>query len=281
MNEILVAVFETEDAANKGLQALTDLHQEGGISLYAWALVVKDRDGQISVKQQSLEAPLGTALGLLIGGIVGIVGGPAGSAVGASIGAYTGLLADWARHGIDLQFLDDAGKTLAVGKAAVLAEIEQSWVSLVEPRLKEQGGVVFRHFRTDMMDDQLLREEAALEKSLENIEHELDKATVANRDEMQANIMDVRQRLKAIQDRAKTAIDLKRAETDLKVKTLRAQAETAAKDTKARIERRISDVQADFKERARKLRQARALAREALGPQDDTGDQSITGFRLS
>ena len=52
------------------------------------------------------------------------------------------------------------------GKAAVLVEIEESWVSLVELRLKEKGGIVFRRFR----DDQLLQAEAALEKSLERLE---------------------------------------------------------------------------------------------------------------
>ena len=48
MNEMLVAVFENEDAADKGLRALNALHQEGGISLYAWALIIKDRDGAIA-----------------------------------------------------------------------------------------------------------------------------------------------------------------------------------------------------------------------------------------
>src|SRR5262245_48541537 len=142
MNEMLVAVFDTEDAAAKGLEALRELHQEGGISLYAWAVIVKDRDGEISVKRQSGVALVGTALGLLMVGIVGILGGPAGSAVGGSIGAYVGLLADWARHGIDLQFLSDLNKTLEPGKASVLAEIEQSWSSPLEARLKEHGGAV-------------------------------------------------------------------------------------------------------------------------------------------
>jgi|SRR5271165_3463681 len=115
MNEMLVAVFENEDAADKGLRALKGLHQEGGISLYAWALIIKNRDGAISVKQQSGESFVGTGLGL--GGIVGILGGgPAGAAVGGAIGSYVGLLADWARHGIDLQFLDDVRTTLAAVK---------------------------------------------------------------------------------------------------------------------------------------------------------------------
>jgi len=273
MNEMLVAVFDTEDAADKGLHALKELHQEGGISLYAWALIVKNRDGAISVKQRSGESFVGTGLGLLMGGIVGILGGPAGAAVGGAIGSYVGLLADWARHGIDLQFLDDVSKTLAAGKAAVLAEIEESWVSPVELRLKEQGGIVFRRFRTEMIDDQLFQEEAALEKSLERLQDALDKANAANRDAIQDNMLDVKQRLKAVQDRAKAAIDLKKTEADLKMKALRAQAETAAKEAKAQIERRISEAQAEFKMRAQKLNRAWTLAKKALGPEDDSASR--------
>jgi uncharacterized membrane protein len=266
MNEMLVAVFDTEDAAVKGMQTLKDLHQEGGLSLYAWALIVRERDGAISVKQQSVEAPLGAALGLLMGGIAGIVGGPAGSAVGASLGAYIGVLADWARAGIDLKFLDDAGKTLGVGKAAVLAEIEESWTSLLEPRLREQGGIVFRRFRTDVLDDQLLQESIALERALEALENKLDIATTVNRDELQKGAADVKQRLKAIQDRAKTTIDLKKAETDLKVKALLEQAETAAEEAKSQVRKRISDAQTDFEMRSKKLNQAWSLAKKALAP---------------
>jgi len=164
-------------------------------------------------------------------------------------------------------------KTLAVGKAAVLAEIEQSWVSPIESRLKEQGGTVFRRFRTEMMDDQLLQEEAALEKALDNLEDELDQANAGGQEAIEKNMLDVKQRLKAIQHRAKAAIELKKAETDLKINALRAQAEAAAKQTKARIEKRISDAQADFDMRAQKLNKASALAKEALGPRG-VGDQS-------
>jgi len=266
MNELLVAVFDTEDAAAKGLQTLKDLHQEGGVSLFAWALITKDRDGSISLRQQSAEAPLGTAVGLLMGGIMGILGGPAGSAVGASVGGYVGLLADWARHGIDFKFLDDVGKTLDRGKAAVLAEIEEGWSSLLEPRLRERGGTVFRRFKTDVVDDQLLQQSMGLQQALESLEDELDKATTANKEELKDNARNVKRQLDAIRDQAKTAIDLKRAETDLKVKALLRQAETAGAEAKGQIRRRISDAQLDFERRSKKLNEAWTLVRQAIDP---------------
>jgi len=262
MNELLVAVFDSEDAAIKGMRTLTHLHEEGGISLYASALIVRGRDGNVSVKQPSDPTPLGAALGLLTGGIVGILGGPAGSAVGASLGGYVGLLADWARSGIDLKFLDDVGKTLSPGKAAVLAEIEESWTSLLEPRLKKQGGIVFRQFRTDVVEDQLLQESKALQGQLEILEDDLASTSAANKDALQTSLKNVKQKLKDVQERANAAIDRKKAETDLKVKALLRQAETAAHDAKTRIQKRIADADADFEMRQKKLVQARILAQE-------------------
>lgn len=281
MNEMLVAVFDTEDAAASGLQALKELHEEGGISLYAWALIVRNRDGQISVKQQSRVALVGTAVGLLVGGIAGSVGGPAGSAVGGSIGAYVGMLADWARHGIDLQFLSDLNTKLEPGKAAILGEIEENWFSPVEARLKKLGGAVFRRFRTDMIEDQLLQQSTALQKSVENLQKELDTSYAANRDVLQQRVVDVKQQLKMIRDQAKSAIDSKMAEADLRMQALNAQLEAVASETKGRVEKRISEVRDDFATRAQKLNRAVALANEALGPQEDFEEPfSVTGIRL-
>jgi len=266
MNELLVAVFDTEDAAGRGLRTLKDLHQEGGVSVFAWALITKGSDGNISLKQQSAEAPLGTGLGLLMGGIMGILGGPAGSAVGASIGGYVGLLADWARHGVDFKLLDDVGKTLDRGKAAVLAEIEESWSSLLEPRLREQGGTVFRRFKTDLLDDQLLQQSIGLQQALQSLQDELDKATTANKEDLKQNARDLKLQLDAIRDQAKAAIELKRAETELKVKALLRQAEMAGAEARGRIGKRIADAQADLERRSKKLNEARTLARQAIDP---------------
>lgn len=256
MNELLVAVFDSEDAALKGMQTLEHLHEEGGLSLYAWALIVRGRDGNISVKQQSDPSPLGTALGLLTGGLIGILGGPAASAVAASLGGYVGLLADGAHHGVDLKFMDEVRKTLGTGKAAVLADIEESWTSLLEPRLKKQGGTVFRQFRTDVVESQFLQESKALQEQLQVLEHDVVSANAANREALQKGIRDVKQRLEAIRDRAKAEIDRRKTEADLKAKVLRRQAETAAEDAKARIKKRIADAEADFEVRQKRLAHA-------------------------
>jgi multidrug resistance efflux pump len=91
----------------------------------------------------------------------------------------------------------------------------------------------------------------------------------------------VKQQLKIVRDRAKAAIDSKKAEADLKMKALRAQVEAVGSEAKARIEKRISEAQADFATRAQKLNRALALAKEGLGLQEDYEEPfSVTGFRL-
>ena len=62
-------------------------------------------------------------------------------------------------------------------------------------------------------------------------------------------------------------IELTKTEPELKLKALRAQAETAAQDTKAQIKKRIADAQSDFETRSKKLNEAWDLAKQALAPQ--------------
>ncbi len=75
MNKMLIAVFETETKAYEGLSALKDLHNNGDITLYATAVINKDQNGQVQVKDSADEGPIGTGVGLLTGSLLGILGG--------------------------------------------------------------------------------------------------------------------------------------------------------------------------------------------------------------
>lgn len=139
MNVMVVAVFDTETAAFEGLNALRDLHKEGGISLYASAVVVKDKTGMLSIKEDAEKGPIGTAVGLLGGGLIGLLGGPASLPMGAYLGGLAGLLLDIEESGVRLMFVDDVAKKLTPGKAAVIAEVEESWTTPLDARLRECG----------------------------------------------------------------------------------------------------------------------------------------------
>jgi hypothetical protein len=48
MDKMLVAVFDSDTAAFDGLSALRELHRDGDITLYGWAVIVKDKTGKIT-----------------------------------------------------------------------------------------------------------------------------------------------------------------------------------------------------------------------------------------
>ena len=264
MNKMMVAIFETERAAFEGLSALKDLHRDGDITLYASAVIVKDKTGKISIKQAAEEGPVGAALGLLMGGLIGILGGPAGLAIGATVGGFTGFLFDLDNSGIGATFLEDVSKTLTAGKSAVLAEVEESWTAPVDTRLHARGGIVFRRLRSEVVEDQLVRESAVFEAELKALEDDLKQEIAEDRAAIQKNIEQVKKQIKATQDQAKAKLDQAKAEMDARIKALQDQAKGASDRARARIEKRIADTKADFDMRSKKLSKAWTLTKEAL-----------------
>jgi uncharacterized membrane protein len=264
MNKMIVAVFDTESAAFDGLSALRNLHRDGDITLYASTVIAKDSTGKIEIKQAADDGPVGTAVGLLTGGLIGILGGPVGLALGASVGGLTGLLFDLDQSGIGATFLDDVSKTLTAGKAAVVAELEESWTTPVDTRLHKLGGVIFRRLRSEVVEDELVRESAAFEADLQALEDDLKRAAAENRAAIQKDIEQVKKQINVIQEQAKARLDQARADMDARIKSLQDQAKGASDRAKARIDKRVAEVKADFEVRSKKLNQAWALTKEAL-----------------
>jgi uncharacterized membrane protein len=264
MNKMIVAVFDSESAAFEGVSALKDLHKSGDITLYASTVIAKDKTGKIELKQEADSGPVGTAVGLVAGSLIGLLGGPVTMAMGASAGGLTGLLYDLDDSGIGSTFLDDVSKTLTAGKTAVVADVDESWTTPVDVRLRKLGGTVSRRLREEVIEDQLIRESAAFEASLKALDDELKQASAENRAAIQKEIDETKKELKATQDQAKARLDQAKTEMDARITALQAQVKEASDRGKARIEKRIADARADFEVRSRKLNQAWKLTKEAL-----------------
>jgi len=264
MNKMLLASFDTENGAFEGVKALKDLHEDGDITLYSWAVVARDKAGKIELKQQADRGPVGTALGMLTGSVIGLLAGPAGAVVGASLGGLSGLLFDLDNADVGAAFYGDVVKTLTPGKTAVLADIDETWTAPVDTRMREHGGTVSRRFRAEVAEDQLIRESAALEESLNALDDELKQANAENRAAIQKEIEDTKKQLKATQEQAKAKLDQAKAEMDAKIKALQAQAKGASDRAKTRIDKRIAAARTDFAARSKKLNQAWQLTKEAL-----------------
>lgn len=281
MNKMLVAVFDTEPAAYEGLNALKELHEDGDITLYATAVLVKDSSGAVSVKQTADEGPLGTAVGMLTGSVTGLlageagaaaglaagsVAGPIGAAVGFSLGSLTGLMVDLSHTGVNVDFVDEVSQALIPGKAAVVAEVEETWQTPVDTRLGKLGGLVFRRLRSEVVEDQLVRESAAFDAELQQLEDELAQATAESKAELQQQIATAKQKLEATRNQTEARQQQLKRETDAKIAALREQMKDASERRKAQIEKRTAEVQADYEARSAKLEQARKLVKDALAP---------------
>jgi uncharacterized membrane protein len=82
MNQMIAAVFDDETAALEGFGELRNLHSECALSLYASAVIVKNKVGQVSVKQDADQGPASAVTGMLAGALVGVLGGPAAIPLG-------------------------------------------------------------------------------------------------------------------------------------------------------------------------------------------------------
>ena len=136
-------------------------------------MIAKDPSGTVSVRQTADRGPVGTLVGIVTGGLVGLLGGPAGVAVGAYVGGFGGLMYDLFNAGVSMDFVDEVSASLTPGKAAVVADVDETWVTPVDTRLGALGGTTFRRFPGEVIDDELIRETEAARTELEQLRAEL------------------------------------------------------------------------------------------------------------
>ena len=194
-----------------------------------------------------------------------MLAGPVGLAVGASLGALTGLIADLGKTGIDLQFVDEVSQALSPGKAAVLADVEESWTAPVEARIGKLGGLVFRRLRSEVVQDQLAREAAVFQAEVTQLTAELAQAHAENKAAIQQQIDEAKTKLQVTRDQVAGRIEQATREAEAKIAAMQEQLRQASDRQKAKIAQRIADVKADFASRGAKLQEAGRLAKEALG----------------
>ena len=264
MDRVLVMVFPTEADAYRGTTILRELDEDGSITLYSAAVIAKGSDGSVSVKRAADEGPAGTAVGLLTGSLLGLFAGPIGLAVAAGAGTLGGLLYDLARVGVNDTFIDEASRQLQPGKVAVVAEAWEEWVTPVDTRIGELGGIVLRRARGEMIDAQIERDVKTLRTELTSLRDEQSRALKEQRANLDAKIARAKADLHATQERAKAALDAATQEGEAKLRLLEGRLGRARGDAKTKIDARIKATRAEYQRRGELLRQAWQLARQAV-----------------
>ena len=151
-NNVIAVSFEDDDSAYAGLARLKQLDTDGQIELRAAAVVERDADGQVAVKDTAgREQWEGTASGGLIGLLIGIIGGPLGVLIGGATGLLVGSL-------FDLEDTEDTESVLAAiskevrpGHATLLVELrEPRDHEVVDSVMESRSGSVIRRGVADV-----------------------------------------------------------------------------------------------------------------------------------
>ena len=123
MSNLVVITFDNEEEAGKVRETLKS--QSANISLDDSAVVVKDAEGEVHVKNEvdrgvAVGAVGGGALGLLIGGLLFPIGG---LVLGALAGALVGKMLDM---GVDKKFVEDVSEHLQPGTSALFVIVREA-----------------------------------------------------------------------------------------------------------------------------------------------------------
>jgi uncharacterized membrane protein len=254
MEKMLVVVFDNETKAYEGSRALNQLDAEGSITIYAEAVISKNADGTVAMKQDDGDFPVRTVSGTAIGSLIGLLGGPVGVAVGALAGTMAGGLADLAVAGVDSDFLTEVSNALTPGKYAVVADMSEEWVIPVDTKMETLNGFVFRTPKKGFEQAQRASDAAELRAEIDQLKAESAHAKAEHKAKLQAKIDQLNSRLQAKLQQARQRSEQLKNETDAKVRALHTKAAKAQGDAKAAINARATEIKKQYEQWAEKAK---------------------------
>lgn len=171
MNNYVAIVFSSEQKAHNGLRELWHLDDEAKITVHGASIVRRDNDGHIKISNRHSDFGRDTAIGIGIGALLGLLAGPIGIAagiagaaaisasavgisaatgIGALAGGAVGVTADALNENERESAAYDAFFMLNDGEFAVLAEVSEHWVEVINDTMEDLSGVVYRRSKSDV-----------------------------------------------------------------------------------------------------------------------------------
>ncbi len=144
MSDIVVITFDDPDEAGRVRESISKTEKSGFVSLDDSAVVVKDADGKVHVKNEidrgvKIGAVGGSFLGLLIGFMLA---GPIGSLIiGGLIGGAVGSLA---HMGISKSFVKDVTDDLEPGSSALFVIVRDANPDVTVATLRQYEGTIYQ-----------------------------------------------------------------------------------------------------------------------------------------
>ena len=171
-HNVIAVSFQDRSKAYQALSELKGAALEGRVEVLSASIVTRDEQGR-------LDAPEGgdtvggaaTLGGGLVGATVGVIGGPIGMLFGWTGGLLVGGAFDIRRADSSDSVLGEISRYIPLGGTAVVAEVNEYAVEVVDDLMAGQGGTVYRR-----PADVVLTELEAAEDAYRKAQKEAEKA---------------------------------------------------------------------------------------------------------
>lgn len=142
MSDLIVVGFKDEFKADEVMSELRRLQSEYLVDLEDAAVVVRNQEGKVKIKQAQELVAAGAVSGSYWGVLLSVLFfNPIFALVGVAAGALSGALTD---IGIDDNFMRDLGSTIEPGTSAIFVLIRKSTPDRVLADLSKFEGKVLR-----------------------------------------------------------------------------------------------------------------------------------------
>lgn len=144
--ELSAAIYESEEQARRILDVLQQMHKGSTITLADLAMVTKDADGKVRIKEtREVSGLKGATRGAIVTGIFGVIYPPSLLVTATGGGIAGGLWGRLRDTGIKTGRLKDFGDTLEPGKAGVVALSQPEDVPEIEAAMGEWNATILHH----------------------------------------------------------------------------------------------------------------------------------------
>ncbi len=159
---VVVIGFTEPSKAYQALSVLKSCNADGRIGLESAAVVERTPEGTLRIPESADNAELvGMASGSVVGMLIGVLGGPVGMLLGWGAGAMMGGAFDLDRAVTSDEALTVLGTAIPAGSTAVIANVEEPAVEVIDGEMAKLGGEVTRRPVSDVMAELDAAEAAA------------------------------------------------------------------------------------------------------------------------
>ena len=153
MGQVIVMTFDDIEQAGKARETIRSVEKSGALSLDDYAIVVKDAEGKISVKNVADKGQKwGAAGGAVLGGLLFFMFPIAGIGIGAAAGAVVGKMFGL---GVDKKFVKEVSEALKPNGSALFLQVGKGNPAALTAALRPYEGTLLQTSLSDELEKEL------------------------------------------------------------------------------------------------------------------------------